>query len=106
MEDPIREGVVEAVEVARRARIRVCMITGDYRRTAERIGRNIGLFRDGDETLDGDELARLDDRQLQERVSRVAVFARIRPNTTLSDRPTAELIEPASREEFTYGQHT
>ena len=83
MEDPIREGVVEAVEVARRAGIRVCMITGDYRRTAERIGRNIGLFRDGDETLDGDELARLDDRQLQERVSRVAVFARIRPNDKL-----------------------
>ncbi len=83
MEDPIREGVVEAVEVARRAGIRVSMITGDYRRTAERIGRNIGLFCDGDETIDGEELARLDDRQLQERVPHTAVFARIRPNDKL-----------------------
>lgn len=83
MEDPIREGVVEAVQVAQHAGIRVSMITGDYRRTAERIGRNIGLFRDGDSLIDGEELARLDDRQLQERVSRTAVFARIRPNDKL-----------------------
>jgi len=83
MEDPIREGVVEAVKLAQHAGIRVCMITGDYRRTAERIGRNIGLFRDGDETIDGVELAQLDDRQLQERVPHVAVFARIRPNDKL-----------------------
>ncbi len=83
MEDPIREGVVEAVQVAQRAGIRVSMITGDYRRTAERIGRMIGLFHDGDVTIDGEELGRLDDRQLQEQVARTAVFARIRPNDKL-----------------------
>ncbi len=83
MEDPIREGVIEAVRVAQRAGIRVSMITGDYRRTAERIGRNIGLFRDGDKIIDGEELARLDDQQLQKEVSHVAVFARIRPNDKL-----------------------
>ncbi len=83
MEDPIREGVIEAVQVAQRAGIRVAMITGDYRRTAERVGRNVGLFRDGDKVLDGNELARLDDRQLQEQVPQVAVFARIRPNDKL-----------------------
>jgi Ca2+-transporting ATPase len=48
MEDPIREGVVEAVQVAQGAGIQVRIITGDYRRT-ERIRRNIGLFRDGEE---------------------------------------------------------
>ena len=47
MEDPIREGVQEAVQVAQRAGIQVKMITGDYRRTAERIARNIGLMRRG-----------------------------------------------------------
>jgi Ca2+-transporting ATPase len=83
MEDPIREGVVEAVELARRAGIRVCMITGDYQRTAERIGRNIGLFRDGDEIIDGEELGRLDDQQLRELAPHTAVFARIRPSDKL-----------------------
>ena len=83
MEDPIREGVVEAIKVAQHAGIRVCMITGDYRRTAERIGRNIGLFNDGDRIIDGDELTRLDDQQLQESINQVAIFARIRPHDKL-----------------------
>jgi Ca2+-transporting ATPase len=83
MEDPIREGVVDAVKVAQHAGIRVCMITGDYRKTAERIGRNIGLFRDGDRIIDGEEMTQLDDNQLQQLVNHVAVFARIRPNDKL-----------------------
>ncbi len=83
MEDPIREGVQEAVQVARRAGIKVKMITGDYRRTAERIGRTVGLMQTGDEILEGEELRTLDDRQLQERVKRVAIFSRIRPQDKL-----------------------
>jgi len=83
MEDPIREGVVDAVKVAQHAGIRVCMITGDYRKTAERIGRNIGLIRDGDKIIDGEEMTQLDDNQLQQLVNHVAVFARIRSNDKL-----------------------
>lgn len=45
-EDPIREGVKEAVTACRRAGIRVIMVTGDHPATADSIGRDIGL-RDG-----------------------------------------------------------
>ena len=83
MEDPIREGVHHAVEVARRAGIKVKMITGDYRRTAERIALNVGLMLPGDEILEGEELAALDNQQLCDRVARTAVFSRIRPNDKL-----------------------
>jgi Ca2+-transporting ATPase len=83
MEDPVREGVVEAIRVAHRAGIQVKMITGDYRRTAEGIGRNIGLSRPGDEILEGDTLSALTDDQLRERVGRVSIFARIRPRDKL-----------------------
>ncbi|MHB9034358.1 MAG: cation-translocating P-type ATPase, partial [Anaerolineae bacterium] len=83
MEDPVREGVVDAVKVAQRAGIRIIMITGDYLRTAERIGRSIGLFRNGDRAIDGEELNRLSDDQLLNQVSHIAVFARIRPNDKL-----------------------
>jgi Ca2+-transporting ATPase len=83
MEDPIREGVHEAVQLARQAGIKVKMITGDYRRTAERIGRNIDLVQEGDQVIEGDELKKLDDQQLQERVGRVAIFSRIRPQDKL-----------------------
>ncbi len=83
MEDPIRAGVMEAIRVARRAGIQVKMITGDYRRTAERIGRTIGLMQEGDLILVGDELANMDDVQLQEQVKRTSIFARIRPQDKL-----------------------
>ena len=83
MEDPIREGVHEAVEVARRAGIKVKMITGDYRRTAEKIAANIGLLKEGDEILEGQELPTLSDTELQRHVRDTAIFSRIRPQDKL-----------------------
>jgi Ca2+-transporting ATPase len=83
MEDPIREGVREAIKVAQRAGIQVKVITGDYRRTAERIAAAIGLPVNDGQIIDGEELAKLDDRQLEKRVDKTTVFARIRPRDKL-----------------------
>ncbi len=83
MADPLREGVVEAVAVARGAGIDVKMITGDYRRTAERIAATTGILRPGDEVLEGDSLAGLSDEQLRAAVQQAAVFSRIRPQDKL-----------------------
>ncbi len=43
MEDPVRAGVVEAIQVAQKAGIQIKMITGDYLKTAEHIACSIGL---------------------------------------------------------------
>jgi P-type Ca2+ transporter type 2C len=83
MQDPIRDGVDESVNVAQKAGIQVKMITGDYRRTAEKIGRSIGLLKPNDHSLEGEELALMSDQQLQEQVKQVAVFSRIRPQDKL-----------------------
>ncbi len=83
MEDPIRPEVVEAIRTTQRAGIRVKMITGDYRLTAERIARNIGLLGEGEEILEGKDLQEMDDQALQEHIQKVAVFARIRPQDKL-----------------------
>jgi Ca2+-transporting ATPase len=79
LEDPIREGVVEAVQVARRAGVQVKMITGDYKLTAEHIAKNIGILDENSLVMDGEELNILDDNQLKALIGRVSVFARIRP---------------------------
>lgn len=83
MEDPAREGVVHALQVAHHAGIKVKMITGDYRRTAEKIGRNIGLYRDGDEILEGSLIASMNDAELKKHVQKTAIFARIYPQDKL-----------------------
>jgi P-type Ca2+ transporter type 2C len=83
MEDPLREGVREAIAVAQKAGVVVKMITGDYRRTAERIARNVGLTVSDAQIMEGAELAALTDDALRLRVGQVSVFARIRPQDKL-----------------------
>ena len=79
--DPLRPSVVQAVGECRTAGIRVVMITGDYPATARAIARQAGL--DADEVLTGEELARLSDDELAERMRTVTVFARIMPEQKL-----------------------
>jgi len=83
MEDPVREGVLDAIQVARNAGIQVKMITGDYRRTAERIASSIGLRQERDQTLEGAQIAALSDEQLREQDKKTSVFSRIRPQDKL-----------------------
>jgi Ca2+-transporting ATPase len=83
MADPIREGVRESIATAQRAGITVKMITGDYRRTAERIAHNVGLQVSESQIVEGSELATLSDESLQQRVGQTVVFARIRPQDKL-----------------------
>ena len=83
MEDPIREGVRESIEIAHKAGIKVKMITGDYRKTAERIARSIDMIADGEDVLDGSELEGMDDEALAKRVKSAAVFSRVKPHDKL-----------------------
>ena len=83
MEDPIRDGVVDSIRVAHEAGIHVKMITGDYRKTAEKIARTIGLMEQNEEIVEGDALAELTDEQLRKKVAGTAIFSRIRPQDKL-----------------------
>ncbi len=79
MIDPPRPEVRPALEKARRAGIRTLMITGDYPKTAQAIGRAIGLMGAGDQSLTGQDLDRMDDAELQRALPRTSVFARVSP---------------------------
>ena len=83
MEDPLRLEVIESIKVAHEAGIKVKMITGDYRLTAERIARNIGILQVNEAIMEGQELATLNDSQIREKVRTVSVFSRIRPQDKL-----------------------
>lgn len=79
--DPLRDGVVEAVEQCRSAGIRVVMITGDYPATAATIAGQAGLDAAG--VMTGQELASLSDEMLGRRIDAVSVFARTLPEQKL-----------------------
>ena len=80
--DPVRPRVPEAIRVARRAGMRVAMITGDYPGTAEAVAREAGIELGGG-ILTGSEIDALDDVSLQQRLRAVHVFARVTPEQKL-----------------------
>ena len=80
--DPVRPGVREAVAECTTAGIRVVMITGDYPRTAQSIGRQIGLA-GVEQVITGAELDRLSDEELTRRIRDVNIFARVVPEQKL-----------------------
>jgi Ca2+-transporting ATPase len=80
--DPPRKGVSAAVAECRQAGVRVLMLTGDHPVTARAIGDRIGMA-PGREVLTGDRIDALDDDALRERLHRVDICARLRPEQKL-----------------------
>jgi magnesium-transporting ATPase (P-type) len=77
--DPPREEAKVAIAQARRAGVRVIMITGDHPRTAARIATDLGLIESGAPVLSGTELDELDEQEFAEAVRRTSVYARVTP---------------------------
>ena len=79
MIDPPRPEAIQAVADAKQGGIRTIMITGDHKVTATAIARQLGIFRDGDEALAGVELDNMTDAELDQRLEKVSVYARVSP---------------------------
>ncbi|MCS7139067.1 MAG: HAD family hydrolase, partial [Crenarchaeota archaeon] len=77
MMDPPRPEAYEAVKKAREAGIRTVMVTGDHRLTALAVAKEVGIYREGDLVLTGEEVERLSDEEFDRIVERVVVYARI-----------------------------
>lgn len=83
MRDPPREEVKAAIATCTNAGIRTVMITGDHKTTAFAIAREIGIYRDGDLVLTGVELDALGDKEFEDIVEKVSVYARVYPEHKL-----------------------
>ena len=79
MIDPPRPESIDAVAQAREAGIRTIMITGDHKVTATAIAQQLGIYTAGDLALTGTELDRLTEKELDEKLPRISVYARVSP---------------------------
>jgi Ca2+-transporting ATPase len=85
MKDPPRPEVAEAVKLAKKAGIRVMIITGDYGPTAEAIAEEVGIAQQGNSKIvRGVDMERLTDHELYAEVEKGdVVFARVSPEQKL-----------------------
>jgi len=79
MIDPPRPEVKRAVSLCHQAGIKVIMCTGDHKKTAEAIARELGILKGGQRVVEGEELDGMDSATLDAMVLDVAVFARVSP---------------------------
>lgn len=79
MIDPPREESKIAVQNCLKAGIKPVMITGDHKVTAVAIAKEIGIYKEGDEALNGIELSTMTDEELHERIEKISVYARVSP---------------------------
>ena len=85
-EDPIRQNVRGALEAALAAGVKVKVITGDYRETAEAVLERVmgeGFVQSENQVMTGEELRGLSARQLRGRIGEVVLFARTTPDQKL-----------------------
>ena len=83
MIDPPREEVFDAVKEAKSSGIKTIMITGDHKTTAAAIAREIGIMEKDDLALTGQELDSLTDEELDNKLEKISVYARVSPENKI-----------------------
>jgi Ca2+-transporting ATPase len=79
MIDPPRQEATEAIGVCKQVGIRPVMITGDHKLTAVAIAKEMGIYKEGDMVLTGEELEKRSEEELTKIVDQITVYARVSP---------------------------
>lgn len=83
MIDPPREEVKKAIQECNDAGIRTVMITGDHKNTAVAIAKQLGIFKHDSLALSAEDLDKLSDDELYDKVRNICVYARVSPEHKL-----------------------
>jgi Ca2+-transporting ATPase len=78
--DPIRKEAKEAILTAQRAGIKIKIVTGDYRKTAERVASNLGFKLEPKNILEGQELEVISEDELKKKIDDIILFTRVTPH--------------------------
>ena len=78
--DPPRPEVKDAIEVCQKAGIKVKMITGDQQFTATAIGKELGITDGGIAAVNGGDIAKFSDAEMDEAAVNSTIFSRVTPD--------------------------
>lgn len=81
--DPPRSEVAESILDCRTAGIKTVMVTGDHKTTGLAIAKQLGIYKDNDLVIDGNELEQLSEAELLKCINEISVFARVHPTQKL-----------------------
>ncbi|KAI2469645.1 calcium-translocating P-type ATPase [Annulohypoxylon bovei var. microspora] len=79
IQDPLRDGVPEAVKQCQRAGVIVRMVTGDNKLTAEAIAKDCGILQPDGLVMEGPDFRNLSKHRQNELIPRLRVLARSSP---------------------------
>ena len=83
IKDPLRPTSKETVKLCKKAGIKIAMITGDHKLTAQAIAKDLGLKHDKHNILEGQDLDKMNDTDLTKCVDHISVYARVSPEHKL-----------------------
>ncbi len=85
LQDPPRTGVETAIAACHEAGVRVIMITGDHKGTAQAISAEVGLATIDDDAIDAGDLQEMENTSqvIRDRILSCPVFSRASPKTKL-----------------------
>ena len=84
MIDPPRPEVKAAIDECKTAGINSVMITGDHAATAKSIAKEIGILQKNNLAITGNELQKMSDAELTEKVENIRVYSRVSPEQKLN----------------------
>jgi Ca2+-transporting ATPase len=77
--DPPRDEVAQTIADTKSANIRVVMITGDSKKTGFSIANHVGIAEDPSQVMEGRELEKLSEDELERRIEATRVYSRVSP---------------------------
>lgn len=95
--DPPRKEAKDAVMEAKKAGIRIVMVTGDNELTALTIAKEVGLIEKDEDVITGEELTKMSETELLSIIEQTRVFARTAPEQKL------RLVEAFKKKGFIVG---
>lgn len=83
LKDPLRADAKSSIAITKRAGIKTILITGDHRLTALSIANEVGIEADQNMILEGSDIDKLSDKDLEDKVKTITIYARVSPGHKL-----------------------